>query len=394
MRGSALDLVLIVFAVVFAYVGYRRGFVLGILSFGGFIAGALLGLQLSPPVLDRIHAPGSRLIAAVSIVLGLAFLGQLGAFYLGSKLREYVRSPSARIADGVGGGFISVVAMLLVAWMMAAPLASSPEAWLASQVRRSAVITEIDRTVPDPVRNMYGSFSDAVNDSAFPEIFSGLAPTRVAPAAPPDPQLARSPAVLTAHDSVVRISGDADECHRRSTGSGFMYAPERVMTNAHVVAGTTDINVQLYGERYDATVVVFDPARDVAILRVPELDAPEMTFVDNAADGSDAIVVGYPLNGPYTAVAARIRQHQEIRGPDIYSENTVSRDVYAIRSQVRPGNSGGPLISASGRVLGVIFAAAADDPDTGFALSAREVSPVAEQGRSATRAVSTGPCHS
>jgi S1-C subfamily serine protease len=393
MRGNALDLALLLLAGVFGYVGYRRGFVLGTLSFVGFLGGAVVGLQAAPLVAEHVENSRARLMLAVAIALGLALVGQVGALYLGARLRAQIRSHSARVVDGVGGSTVSVLAVFLVAWMVATPLAQSPSPWMASQVRHSTLLRGVDAIVPDPVRNAYDSFESAVNDSAFPEIFHGLAPTDVRPVPAPDPRLAGSPVVDRVHDSVVKVSGDARECNRRSTGTGFVIAPERVITNAHVVAGTEDVRIELYDSRYRATVVLFDPETDVAVLRVPGLEAPVLPFAGEAPERGDAIVVGYPLDGPYTAVSARLRQREPIKGPDIYEEKTVERDVYAIRSEVRPGNSGGPLLSPEGEVYGVIFAAAADDPETGFALTADQVAPAVDEGSSARAEVGVGDCH-
>jgi S1-C subfamily serine protease len=209
---------------------------------------------------------------------------------------------------------------------------------------------------------------------------------------PPDPRLASSAVVRTARKSVVKVLGEAPSCDRRLEGTGFVFAPQRVMTNAHVVAGTDTLVVESGGQRYDARVVVYDPARDLAVLAVPELNAPALRFAAPATRGSDAIVAGYPLDGPYTAVPARVRDMREVRGPDIYNDRTVDREVYTIRATVRSGNSGGPLLTTRGTVYGVIFAAAVDDPQTGFALTARESAPVIAAGRSASASVGTGPC--
>jgi S1-C subfamily serine protease len=276
--------------------------------------------------------------------------------------------------------------------MVAAPLASAPVPWLASEVRRSAVIASVDNAMPEAVRRLYARLGAAVDQGDFPEVFGRLTPTRVRPVEPPDPRLANSAVVRTAERSVVKVLGEAPSCDRRLEGTGFVFAPQRVMTNAHVVAGTEDLIIEVNGERHDARVVVYDPLRDLAVLAVPSLSAPVLRFAAPARRGGGAIVVGYPLDGPYTAVSARIRDVREVRGPDIYNDRTVDREVYTIRATVRSGNSGGPLLAPNGTVYGVIFAAAVDDPQTGFALTARESAPVITAGRSRSTAVDTGPC--
>ena len=211
--------------------------------------------------------------------------------------------------------------------------------------------------------------------------------------AAPDPALRNSQIVINAKRSVIKVLGTAPSCSRRIEGSGFVYADERVMTNAHVVAGTRDVQVEVNGDRLDATVVVYDPERDLAVLYVPELRAPVLPFIERpAATGANAIVLGFPLDGPYNAQSARVRDLSRITGPDIYDSNDVTREIYTIRALVRSGNSGGPLVTPNGRVLGVIFAAAADNPNVGFALTASEAAGTAKAGTERTRGVKTGDC--
>ena len=236
-------------------------------------------------------------------------------------------------------------------------------------------------------------FRELIDENGFPDVFGGLAPTRSVQVPAPDPALARSRAVVTARPDVYKITGVATACARRVEGTGFAYARERVMTNAHVVAGVRDPVVEVGGgDVLPARVVLFDPQRDVAVLAVPGLPGSPLAFAGPAEAGDDAVVVGYPQDGPFRADAARVRQTQRARGPDIYGERTVVREIYALRGRVRPGNSGGPLLDGRGDVLGVVFAAAADDPQTGYALTAAEVASDAEQGRTATERVASGRC--
>ena len=394
MYGSVVDIVVVVLAILFAINGYRQGFVVGILSFIGFIGGALIGLQLTPYTADRFDAPSMRVIVSLATVLILAVALQAVAAMIGTRIRGSILQRPVQIVDDLGGAAVSIIAVLVVAWMIAVPLASSSVPWLAKSVRTSAVLHGVDSAMPSSARVLYNSLRDAVNTSDFPDVFSGLTPTQVRSVPPPDPALASSPTVQRLHQSVVKVIGDAPSCSRRIEGSGFVYSPHHVLTNAHVVAGTRSLVVEdEQGDRLRATVVSYDSQRDLAVLYVPELSAPALPFAGSPADqGTDSIVLGYPLDGPYTASPARVRDHRDIRGPNIYDSGTVVREVYTIRSQVRSGNSGGPLVSRSGAVYGVIFAAAADDPQTGFALTAAEAAPVADKGRTATTAVGTGSC--
>jgi S1-C subfamily serine protease len=199
--------------------------------------------------------------------------------------------------------------------------------------------------------------------------------------------------VSRVHESVVKIYGQAPSCDRQIEGSGFVYARHRVLTNAHVVAGSTSAAVVVDGRSQPATVVLYDPRTDVAVLAVDHLGLPALTWATGAADsGDDAIVAGYPLDGPFTVRSARIRADFDLRGPDIYGSSTVTREVYTVRGTVQSGNSGGPLLDSHGRVLGVVFGAAPDAADVGFVLTADEVSDEVAAGATDSTAADTGPC--
>lgn len=390
MRGDGLDIVLLVLAVAFAFSGYRQGFLVGALSFVGFVGGGVVGARLAPRVLEGTT---NRAVLALGLVFALALAGQLLGGILGAAIRSRVRQRGVRLLDAAGGAFVSAVSLLLVAWLVSSAVASSSFPTLASQVRRSVVIGAVDTLVPDPARRQVEGFQKLLDDRGFPDVLGRLEPTDARNADPPDAALAASPVVSSVRDRVLKITGVADSCRRGLEGTGFLYAPERLMTNAHVLAGVTEPQVALPdGSRLPATVVLFDPDVDVAVLAVPGLPGAPLPFAPAAPDGADAIVVGYPQDGPFRADAARVREIRRARGPNIYGEGRVEREVYALRGRVRPGNSGGPLLDPSGAVLGVVFAAAADDPETGYALTAAEVAGQAERGAGATAAVGTGPC--
>lgn len=393
MGLGLVDIVVLVVTVGFAVNGYRNGFVSSILSFIGFFGGAVVGAQLATPIATRLSSGRTQVVVAVAVVLGFALIGQIAAVRFGSALRNRITWRPARAVDSLLGALTGALAALLVAWMVATPLASSPYPGLASAVRGSTVIRTVNSSVPPPVRNLYDSLRRLVDRGDFPDVFGPLSPTRVLPVSPPNPKLLSDPALREVRHSVVKVTGLAPSCSRRIEGSGFVYSSHRVMTNAHVVAGEQSPSVQVDGQEFAATVVVYDPDRDVAVLQVPDLTEPALSFSStDAGRGADAVIVGYPLDGPLTANAARIRDRQEIRGPNIYNNRTVDRDAYTVRGTVRSGNSGGPLLRPDGQVYGVIFAAALDQTQTGFALTADEVAPDARAGVQATTPVDTGGC--
>jgi S1-C subfamily serine protease len=395
MRGDLLDVILLVACALFLISGYRQGFVVGVLSFFGFLGGGVLGALFAPKLANSDLLSGLPHTAlAITMVFAMASIGQVLATLLGNFVRKKLVWQPLRTVDSLAGALISVASLLLVAWLVGTAVASSPFTGLASQVRRSQVLDAVDKAVPGGAKDLFVSFRRLIDDRGFPEVFGDLVPTQVQPVEAPDPTLAKAPVVSSVKSRVFKITGVATSCARRIEGTGFLYARERVMTNAHVVAGVRNPKVESSagGPKLDAKVVVYDPDRDIAVLYVPGLNAAPLAFTSTARTGDNAIVVGYPQDGPFRADGARIRGIQSAKGPDIYQHKTVVREIYALRARVRPGNSGGPLISPSGGVYGVVFAAAADDPETGYALTAKEVSSDAQQGRTATESVSTKGC--
>ncbi len=393
MHGSLIDLVLVLLVIIFAVNGYRQGFVIGLLSFLGFFGGAAIGLQLGPFLANYFVSSVARVFVSLGTVLAVAVAGQAIASWLGARIRASIRNRTGRTVDDLLGAVVSIIAVLVVAWLVAAPLGSSPIPGLSRAVRNSALLHGVNAVMPGQAKALSDALRHSVDTRGFPNVFGDLDPTQVRQVPPPDSGLAASGVVSRARASVVKVLGTAPSCSRKIEGSGFVYAPEHVMTNAHVVAGTTSITVEDGNSRRAGQVVVYDSDKDLAVIYVPGLRAPVIKFASAAArSGDDAIVLGYPLDGPFDAEPARIRDQGPIRGPDIYDSRNVTRDIYTLRGLVRSGNSGGPLLDANGTVLGVIFAAAADDTQTGFALTDNEAAPIVLAGRDATDPVGTGRC--
>jgi S1-C subfamily serine protease len=387
------DAILILLMLVFAISGYRQGFLVGALSIAGFFSGALIGLQLGPLIANQFADSGIRLAVSLVAIFALAVLGQTLAGWFGTRLRRAIGSGPLQRLDDIGGAVVSVLALLLVAWLIAVPLSVSPFPGLNRAVRNSAILGGVNSLMPEQAKALSEGLKQTLDTNGFPDVFGNLAPTNARDVAAPDRALADSAVVRRSHPSVVKVLGTATSCSRRIEGSGFVYATERVMTNAHVVAGTRRVQVETSRGLLDGRVVVYNPERDLAVIYVPGLGVPVMRFAgEPARSGASAIVLGYPQDGPYNAQSARIRDVGNITGPDIYDENNVTRQIYTIRALVRSGNSGGPLIAPNGRVLGVIFAAAADDRNVGFALTAAEAASTAKSGTQRTTTVRTGNC--
>src|SRR4051812_9906976 len=389
-----LDILLIAVCIGFAISGYRQGFLIGVLSFVGFLGGGVLGAKYAPALHGAISGPGDRSpLFGLLIVFVAATIGQLAATALGLSLRRRITWEPARVVDSAGGAVVSVVSVLLVAWLVGSALAHSAVTSVARQVRHSALLTGIDAVMPQSIPTWFSAFRRLIDENGFPQVFGAIGPERIVKVPPPDPRIANSRAVRIAQPDIVKITGVAPSCRRQLEGSGFLYAPEHVMTNAHVVAGVQGPTVTAPdGRSYPAQVVLYDSKRDVAVLRVPGFDRAPLSFAGAAKRGQSAVVAGYPENGPFRPVAARVRGVESARGPDIYQSSQVTREIYSVYAVVRPGNSGGPLLAPDGRVYGVVFAAAVEDRHTGYALTAAEVAGDAQAGAHATTPVSTRGC--
>jgi len=388
-----VDGILVLLMLAFAISGYRQGFVIGALSFGGFLSGVLVGLQIGPLIANQFAGGTVRLAVSLVTIFALAVLGQTLAGWLGTRLRRSIVHRPLQRLDDAGGAVISLVAVLLVGWLIAVPLGSTPYPEINKQVRGSTLLNGINSVMPEQAQALSADLRRSLNTNGFPDVFGGLSQTDAREVAAPDPTLAKSQVVVNSRRSVIKVLGTAERCSQHIEGSGFMYANERIMTNAHVVAGTRSVQVVTADDRLDGEVVVYDPDRDLAVIYVPGLRVPVMPFVKKpAATGANAIVLGYPLDGPYNAQSARVREIGNIQGPNIYDSRNVTREIYTIRAKVRSGNSGGPLVTPNGEVLGVIFAVAEDDPTVGFALTAAEAAGTAKLGTERTERVDTGEC--
>jgi len=392
-----LDLILIVVVAAFAVSGYRQGFIVGVLSFFGFVGGALLGAEFGPSISRALVGGQTQQdVIAVVLLVSFAVIGQFIASSIGAAMRSTVTWRSATVLDSVGGSVVSMLSVLLIAWVVGSVLIESPFPVVDSQVNNSIVLGGLDKFMPSPARTMFSDFRRLLaSNSTYAEVFSGIGAERILAIPAPDPAVLDSPGFLAARSSVVKIQGVAPSCQRSIEGSGFVISPQHVLTNAHVVAGVTEEQTVTTdtGSHYNATVVFYDPQIDVAILDVPGLDLAPLHFAGPANPGDNAVVAGYPLDAmDLHTVAARIGGVQDAEGPNIYETSTVTRQIYEIRAVVESGNSGGPLLSPAGTVDGVVFAAAVGVNDTGFALTAAQVSADAAAGEHMTSAVSTSSC--
>lgn len=387
-----LDFAILGIGFVAAISGWRSGALGSLLSFIGVVLGAVAGVLLAPHVIPHVSGDRTKLFATLFLILALVVIGEIAGVVLGRAVRGTIRNPVFRVLDSAVGVSLMLVAVLVASWLLGSLLTSSDQPNLAAAVKNSRVLTEVDKVAPDWLRSVPNRLSALLDTSGLPDVLEPFGRTPIVNVDAPDAALATDPVVTTSRPSVVKIRGVAPSCQKVLEGSGFVVAPNRVMSNAHVVAGADSVTIEADGKTYDAGVVSYDPNADISILDVPNLPITPLQFAEQPAPkGTDAVVMGYPGGGDFLATPARVREIIELNGPDIYRTTTVTREVYTVRGTVRQGNSGGPMINRAGKVLGVVFGAAVDDADTGFVLTAKEVEhQLAKIGN--TQRVATGTC--
>ena len=388
---NPLDWILVVLLVLYALSGYWQGFVTGAFATAGLLCGGLLGIWLAPMALGDAAPSLLVSIGALFIVILAASLGQALLQYVGARIRSRITWQPVRALDALGGAALSVGAVLLVAWALGVAVSGTRIGPVTSLVRESTLLAKVDETLPTSADSVLNAFNDVVGTGFFPRYLEPFAPERIVEVAPGNEKLLGSPRVQQAQQSVLKIRG-ANRCGRGVEGTGFLYADDRLMTNAHVVAGVSDPEVVVGEESVPAEVVLYDPDLDLAVLALDDRGRPALDF-DASAGASDSVaILGYPLDGPFDARAGRIRDEQRLRSPDIYGNGSVLREVFSLRALVRPGNSGGPVIARDGDVVGVVFAASVTDDDTGYAVTAEQAQGVAVEGIARSAEVSTGDC--
>jgi S1-C subfamily serine protease len=388
---NVLDWFLVVLVLAYAVSGYWQGFIAGAFATAGLLLGGMLGIWLAPQLLGNAEPALWVSLGALFVVLICASFGQAVLQYAGAKIRSRITWQPARALDAVGGAALSMAAVLVVAWALGVAVSGAKLPWASSEVRGSVVLDRVNGVMPAEAVTALNSFNDVVGSSFFPRYLEPFAKERIIEVGPPPSGIARDPDVQRAQNSVFKVRGE-NSCQRGVEGSGFLYAPGRVMTNAHVVAGVSRPVVTVDGNEEPATVVYYNPDIDIAVLAV-DARGPVLRFDQTVVPPrTPAAVLGYPQDGPFDLQPARVRGEQRLRSPDIYGKGTVVRQVYSLRSLVRPGNSGGPLVSSAGRVLGVIFAASVTDDDTGYALTSGQVADAAATGLTRHRQVGTGDC--
>jgi S1-C subfamily serine protease len=383
---TAIDWVIVAFTVLLAFYGYMQGFIVGLLSLVGFALGAFVGTRLGPLLLPSgSHSQYAPLFGLVGALLAGGVLAS-GFEGVGVRARAALRLPGLRALDGLLGAAFTACVGLGIAWVVGAvALQSAGSQPLRRDLQRSSILRALDKLLPpsgpilhalarfDPLPSVHGPAADVP------------APTR---------GIVAARGVRAARGGVVRVLGSA--CGLGIEGSGWVAGPGLVVTNAHVVAGETDTVVQVDGHPpgLAASPVVFDSHDDVAVLRVPGLVAPTLRLAPEVRSGTAAAILGYPLDGAYDAEPGRVGQTQRVTTDDAYGNGPVVRLITSLRGRVRPGNSGGPMVDASGDVIAMVFAAitGAGSGHGGFAVPTVVIRDQLGLAQSSSGPVSTGHC--
>ncbi len=371
---NLIDIVIVLAALIGLANGYRRGFWLSLAQYLGLLIGVLLGAASARTVLDylQINNANARPLGAVLVLVIGGSLGSSIGFALGEPIRRRIlRTGIHTSTDSVAGAALSGFAVLVMCWFLGLSFSRGPVPEIAQQIQRSAVLRGLDVLAPRPPPFL-ASVAQVLAGVQFPPVFAGLEPAGL-PGALPVPSSVDTPGVKNTAQTVVKVSSMG--CGGIVTGSGFPVGNGYVVTNAHVVSGTTShVIARPDGSTVRAEVVLFDPERDVAVLYVPGFTSPGVTFGPGQR-GTQGAVIGYPGGGPEQIVPAVVDGSVSAEGRDIYNENFVTREIFVLQAKVRPGNSGGPIVDLQGRVVGMVFATSASDPNQAYALTDDEINP-------------------
>ena len=387
---TVLDIVLILALLSYLIYGLRNGFLVTAGGLAGFAAGAIAAFFAVPLVSTFVEDSGWRLTAIIAAAVVLMALGHGLGTMVGRQLRGVVRIRPLRAVDRLVGGALNLVVSALVMSMLAFSVSSLGVPVVSQQLAESKVIRFIDGLTPTPVKATMAQLRSTVIGNGIPTLIEGLDQGQTVQV--PNTST-NTPALNKAAQSVLRIAGTAYECGQNQTGSGFVVSQDRVVTNAHVVAGVSQPVVEMPdGGAMPGRVVYFDTKRDLAVLAVDNLPSRPLPLSRDLPGGSQAAFAGYPHGGPFQSKPATVQDIATVLVPDIYGNNPSPEDIYRLAGDVQPGNSGGPLLTTDGQVAGVIFAKATSDAEVGFAITMNDLDPVAERAPALSAPVSSGQC--
>lgn len=387
---NLLDLVVLLLVGLAVFTGFRRGAAMQLIAYGALLIGLIVGAIVAPGLAGLVDGPVAQAAIALGTLLFAAAAFDAIGWAVGSRVWAAARRRGFGALDSWAGTVVGVLAVLLAVWFLAFNLVQGPFPAISKQIRGSAIVRGIDAVVPRPP-SLLAQVRRLLDRFGFPEVFADLPPPPAGPVAgPTEGQVGR--AIRAADQSTLRIVGRA--CDKVQEGSGFIVDEGYVVTNAHVLAGVRSPEVQQQdGGSQSATTVLFNSNLDLAVLRIESTPAAPLALLEeNLGRGRGAAVLGYPGGGPLRGGGAAIRRQLNAVGRNIYGRGAVEREVYELQARVRPGNSGGPFVTASGDVAGVVFAASTSDDGVGYALTSTEVMPHVRRAIGRTEPTGTGPC--
>lgn len=432
-----LDVLLIVALAMLLVQGHRRGLWVVLGNLVGLVGGAAIAFYALPEVAEFVTAPQWRWAALIATLVLLVAAGQYVGAAIGEAIRLRVNLPALRLVDRLLGALAAGLAGALVLWLVAFSIAASGSTAVTREVTRSRVIAALDTVMPDSLLAWAARSRSAVADldvlpelelpAPVPETDDGIraapapaatpglpsaasSPSDTATSAPPPTSAAPSatttapasststaapstPAASSASAAVVRLTGTAAQCSQVQSGSGVAVAPDRVLTNAHVVLGVDAPTVTDRARGvHEARIVHLDTVHDLAVLAVDDADLPVMPVGAELTGGASASVLGYPDGGPFASTPATVQAVGEVPLGDVLTGAASMVDVYTLAADIRHGYSGGPVVDTAGNLAGLVFARAPGSDAVGYALTADTIAPVVAAAPGMTATVPSGDC--
>lgn len=358
--------VLVLVAVVVAVVGgWRLGLVTRGIGWIGAVLGIVVAINVIPVLARWINPPsdsGILLLTAGTLIL-LVSAGQAIGVSIGARLRPHANDETLRRFDSAGGSALGVVGVLVLVWLLV-PLMASTDGWVASATRSSRVAQAVTDHLPAPPESLQ-NLERSLMDGNFPQLFTDLQPAPELPDPPAGSPISVEQLQVLAASSV-KLQGDA--CSLVQSGSGFSVGEGLWLTNAHVVAGTSELRLTTaQGDTGTGRVVAFDPRIDLALVRSDDLSGPPLELAP-AREGTTGLVLGFPGGGAFAPSPFLLGDRMTATGYDIYDADVVRRDLLVLSSELQPGDSGSAVVDAEGRVIGVAVAVAPDRAGVSYAL--------------------------
>lgn len=384
-----IDVLLIIGFLTALVNGFRAGLLRTLSGLLGLIAGGVAAFFVIPLIVQWVDAPGWRTAAAIGAGLACVLVGGWIGATIGRALRRGVRAVKLGMFDRLFGAVAGLLVAAFVTLLVGTSVASLGVPVVSPAVGGSTVVRALDQVTPEPARQVIAQLRTVTVDRAVPWLVQAFdAPTETP--ALPSHEMDRATLELAAA-SIVRVTGSAYQCGQTMSGSGFVVAPDRVVTNAHVVAGVGEPMIDAPGESLtEGRVVYYDERADLAVIATDGLEVDPLPLTGTLGEGAAAVVVGYPFGGPMTTAPAEVLS----AGPIVIqtSLGLNDRDAYTLATVVHPGSSGGPLLATDGTVAGVVFGKGDAIDNVGYAVTMAELAPVANVSSALADPVQPGEC--